>query len=67
MAYWLFGCPRTLGLHLGIFVDDLGEHFGGLGGSWEQIGISMYSGISPGGPQIEVTRSGKDEWSVPGA
>ena len=27
---------------------DLGEHFGGLGGSWEQVGILMNSGTFPG-------------------
>ena len=30
----------------------LGEHFGGLGGSWEQIGILMDSGTLPRGTQI---------------
>ena len=29
---------------------DLGEHFGGLGGSWEQVGILMDFGSTPGTP-----------------
>ena len=29
----------------------LGEHFGGLGGFWEQVGISVYFGTSPGTAQ----------------
>ena len=37
---------------------DLGDHFGGLEGSWEQVGISMDFGITPGTPQIESTGSG---------
>ena len=35
-----------------------GDDFGGLGGSWEQVGILMYFGTSPGTAQIEVIRSG---------
>ncbi len=30
---------------------DLGEHFGGLGGSWEQVGILMDFGRLPGTTQ----------------
>ena len=29
---------------------DLGEHFGGLGGSWEQVGILMYFRTTHGTP-----------------
>ena len=34
-----------------------GEHFGGSGGSWKQVEISMYFGTSPGGAQVEMIRS----------
>ena len=34
---------------------DLGEHFGGLGGSWGQVGILMYFRTTPGTPGNPVT------------
>ena len=37
---------------------DLWEHFGGLGGSWEQVGILLYFETSPGSTQIQATLSG---------
>ncbi len=45
----------------------LGEHFGGLGGSWEQVGILMDFGTLPGATQIEGTRSGDGYPSSPGS
>ena len=37
---------------------DLGEHFGGLGGSWEQVGILMKFETLPGGTQVEMIHPG---------
>ena len=35
----------------------LGKHFGGLGGSWEQVGLLIDFGNLPGTTQIETIRS----------
>ena len=61
----------SLGMHFGDHLEliltsfwsnfgDLGEYFGDLGGSWEQVGISMYSGTSPG------TTPGSEHWGSQG-
>ncbi len=75
------GRPSSLRLHFGLHFGVIlgakfatmllfcrpGEHFGGLGGPLEQVGLLMYFGTSPGTAQIEVIRSGEGERSVPGA
>ena len=57
----VFGAPRSSKSDPGGMRDhvfgDLGEHFSGLGGSWEQVGILMDFGNLPGTTQIETTQS----------
>ena len=56
LAYEQFGCPREpFGRSFGEVFGYLGEHFGGLGGSWEK---GWNFGSSPGITQIEVIWSG---------
>ena len=46
--FWLVGSLGLLwdafGAHFGSFLEHFGKHFGGLGGSWKQAGISMIFG-----------------------
>ncbi len=71
MVFGGLGAPRSSKCDpedlIGEVFGDLGEHFGGLGGSWEQVGNLMDFGTLPGTAQIQITWSGSGYRQSPGS
>ena len=58
LAYRQSSCPQEcFGISFFMLLGSLGQFSGGLGGSWEHVGISIDFGILLGTTQIESTRS----------
>ena len=70
MVFGGLGAPRSSKSDpedlIGRFFGDLGEHFGGLGGSWEQVRILMDFESLSGTTRIEGTCPGEGKMSVRG-
>ena len=61
LDYWLIGCPQgRFGISFWMLFGYLGEEFSGLGGSWEQVEISMDFETLPG------TSRGSEHWGGQG-